>query len=163
MQDGSDNSHLDDLAETVSSAEEKITTVFDWYERWFRSPDFHGCLFAHALAEFGDARHPVFQAVARHKDGLRHRLQDILEVAMPADRAQSAATALFMLLEGATLLAHGAGRCRHARCTPSGIEHPRHAGTTTMTATVITLALFAAILHATWNVFCARAPIVSGW
>jgi AcrR family transcriptional regulator len=99
------NTQLDDLAETVAAPDEKITTVFDWYERWFRSPEFHGCLFAHALAEFGDAGHPVFQAVAGHKDGLRQRLQRILEAEMPADRAESAATALFMLLEGATLLA----------------------------------------------------------
>lgn len=99
------NRQLDELAATVATADEKIATVFDWYERWFRSPEFHGCLFAHALAEFGDARHPVFQAVAGHKDGLRQRLRDILEAEMSADRAESAATALFMLLEGATLLA----------------------------------------------------------
>jgi len=99
------NAQLDELAERVAAPEEKIATVFDWYERWFRSPEFHGCLFAHALAEFGDARHPVFEAVAGHKDGLKQRLLGILVASMPSDRAESAATALFMLLEGATLLA----------------------------------------------------------
>ncbi|CAN7585046.1 TetR/AcrR family transcriptional regulator [Pararhizobium sp. LjRoot238] len=99
------NTQLDDLAEQVATPEEKIATIFDWYERWFRSPEFHGCLFAHALAEFGDAGHPVFEAVAGHKDGLKRRLRQILDETMPADRAESAAAALFMLLEGATLLA----------------------------------------------------------
>jgi AcrR family transcriptional regulator len=100
------------------------TERFDWYERWFRSTEFHGCLFAHALAEFGDARHPVFQAVAGHKDGLRQRLRSILEVKLPADRAESAATALFMLLEGATLLAQmgqGDGAIRDVRQAASSI------------------------------------------
>ncbi|WFS26254.1 TetR/AcrR family transcriptional regulator [Rhizobium rhododendri] len=118
------NRQLDDLAEKVVTPCEKIATVFDWYERWFRSPEFHGCLFAHALAEFGNAGHPVFQAVAGHKDGLRQRLQDILEAEMPADRAESAATALFMLLEGATLLAQmgqGDAAMRGVRLAASNI------------------------------------------
>ncbi|TQX81242.1 MULTISPECIES: TetR/AcrR family transcriptional regulator, partial [unclassified Rhizobium] len=118
------NRQLDDLAEKVVTPCEKIATVFDWYERWFRSPEFHGCLFAHALAEFGNAGHPVFQAVAGHKDGLRQRLQDILEAEMPADRAESAATALFMLLEGATLLAQmgqGDAAMRDVRLAASNI------------------------------------------
>jgi len=96
---------LDRLAEEVATPERKIAEIFDWHERWFRSPDFHGCLFAHALAEFGDPGHPVFQAVARQKNGLKRRMQSILEAAMPRGRAQSVAAALLMLIEGATLLA----------------------------------------------------------
>ena len=72
---------------------------------WFRSPDFHGCLFAHALAEFGDPSDPVFAAVARQKNGLRRRLGQILEEDMPRHRAESVAAALLMLVEGATLMA----------------------------------------------------------
>jgi AcrR family transcriptional regulator len=96
---------LDRLAEEAATPEQKIATIFDWYERWFRSADFHGCLFAHALAEFGNPEHPVFRAVAEQKNGLRRRMQSILEDMMPPDRAASAAAALLMLIEGATLVA----------------------------------------------------------
>jgi len=96
---------LDQLAQEVATAERKIAKIFDWHERWFGSPDFHGCLFAHALAEFGDPTHPAFQAVARQKNGLKRRMQAILEAVMPSKRAEGAAAALLMLIEGATLMA----------------------------------------------------------
>ncbi|RWC50074.1 MAG: TetR/AcrR family transcriptional regulator [Mesorhizobium sp.] len=99
------DAQLDRLAEEGIMPEQKIGKIFDWHERWFRSPDFHGCLFAHALAEFGDPRHPVFKAVARQKNGLKQRMQSILEEVMPRGRAESVAATLLMLIEGATLLA----------------------------------------------------------
>ncbi|TPJ34523.1 TetR/AcrR family transcriptional regulator [Mesorhizobium sp. B2-8-3] len=99
------NRQLDRLAEQAATPEQKIGTIFDWYGRWFRSADFHGCLFAHALAEFGDPAHPVFQAAVRQKNGLKRRMRLILEETMPADAAESVSAALLMLLEGATLMA----------------------------------------------------------
>ncbi|RJT34257.1 TetR/AcrR family transcriptional regulator [Mesorhizobium waimense] len=96
---------LDRLEQEGITAEQKISKIFDWHERWFRGDDFHGCLFAHALAEFGDPGHPVFKAVARQKNRLRSRMQAILEDVMPPDCAEGAAAALLMLIEGATLMA----------------------------------------------------------
>ena len=96
---------LDRLAQEGIPPEQKIGRIFDWHARWFRSPDFHGCLFAHALAEFGDPGHPVFKAVVRQKNGLKRRMRSILEEVMPRGRAESVAAALLMLIEGATLLA----------------------------------------------------------
>lgn len=96
---------LDRLAQEAAAPERKIEKILDWHERWFDSADFHGCLFAHALAEFGDPDHPVFQAVARQKNGLKARMQAILEEMMPPERAEGAAAALLMLIEGATLMA----------------------------------------------------------
>lgn len=96
---------LDGLAESARTPERKIATIFDWHERWFASAGFHGCLFQHALAEFGVPGSPVFEAVARQKNGLKRRMRDILASSLPKARATAAADALFMLLEGATLLA----------------------------------------------------------
>ena len=115
---------LDRLAEGAGSAEGKITTILDWHGRWFRSPDFHGCLFAHALAEFGDPDHPVFKTAAGQKNGLRLRMQRILKGVMPGARAASVAAALLMLIEGATLLAQmgkGDGAIRDARKAASAL------------------------------------------
>ncbi|MEQ1950416.1 TetR/AcrR family transcriptional regulator [Mesorhizobium sp. CN2-181] len=95
---------LDQLAHEAS-ARHKIRVIFDWHQRWFHGADFHGCIFAHALAEFGDPTHPVFKAAAAQKAGLKLRMQTILEGVMPAERAESASAALLMLIEGATLMA----------------------------------------------------------
>jgi AcrR family transcriptional regulator len=97
---------LDRLSEAEMTPCEKIAAIFDWHERWFDSPDFHGCLFQHALAEFGESTHAVFEAVARQKRDLQQRLRDIVAQSLPNDRAERVATTLFMLIEGATVLAH---------------------------------------------------------
>ncbi len=86
--------------------DEKIAMIFDWHERWFESPEFQGCLFQHALAEFGEPTHAVFEAVARQKLDLQQRLRDILAQPLPDGRSEQVATTLFMLIEGATVLAH---------------------------------------------------------
>lgn len=96
---------LDRLAGRAVTPQAKITTIIDWHERWFRSADFHGCLFMHALAEFGDPAHPVYAAVTAQKHDFRRRLQELFATVLPVDRAAQSAAALFMLLEGATLLA----------------------------------------------------------
>ncbi len=96
---------LDRLTQGIATPERKIRAIFDWYGRWFQRPDFHGCLFAHALAEFGDPAHPVFAAVTAQKKGLQRRFEDILAAIMPKQRAESSAAALLMLIEGATLVA----------------------------------------------------------
>lgn len=97
---------LDQLAGTAMTPCEKIAAIFDWHERWFDSPAFHGCLFQHALAEFGEPAHAVFEAVARQKRDLQQRLRSILTQPLPDERAEYVATTLFMLIEGATVLAH---------------------------------------------------------
>jgi AcrR family transcriptional regulator len=96
---------LDQLAEATMTPGEKIAAIFDWHERWFDSPDFHGCLFQHALAEFGEPTHAVFEAVARQKLDLQQRLRDILAQILTEAHAGHAATTLFMMIEGATVLA----------------------------------------------------------
>lgn len=96
---------LDRLSETAMTPDEKIMAVFDWHERWFDSPDFHGCLFQHALAEFGERDHAVFEAVMRQKRDLQDRIRDILAQSMQEGRAPHIAMILSMLIEGATMLA----------------------------------------------------------
>ncbi len=96
---------LDRLSETAMTPDEKIMAVFDWHERWFDSPDFHGCLFQHALAEFGERDHAVFEAVMRQKRDLQDRIRDILAQSMQEGQAPHIAMILFMLIEGATMLA----------------------------------------------------------
>lgn len=110
---------LDRLSEQTISPQDKIAAIFDWYGSWFERPGFYGCLFAHALAEFGEPPHPVFQAAAAQKEALRSRMSLILRDAMPGDKADGVASALLMLLEGATLMAQ-MGKAESAICDAKG-------------------------------------------
>lgn len=96
---------LDGLARDEASAAENVAAIIDWHTQWFARPDFNGCLFQHALAEFGVSGHPVTEAALREKRAMHRRLHAILAPAL-AERAEHAAAVLFMLIEGATLLAH---------------------------------------------------------
>lgn len=93
------------LAEAPGSARDRILAIFDWYDRWVGREDFHGCIFAHAIAEYGEARSPVFQRAAGQKEDHRQHMATILRAELPEDRADRLATTLLMLIEGATLLA----------------------------------------------------------
>ncbi len=102
---------LDRLTKTAMTPQDKIVAIFDWHERWFEGPDFHGCLFQHALAEFGKPDHAVFKAVMRQKRDLQQCIRDILAQSIPADCALPVAMTLVTLIEGATMLAQmGQGR-----------------------------------------------------
>jgi AcrR family transcriptional regulator len=120
---------LDRLSEAAMTPGEKIAAIFDWHERWFDSPDFHGCLFQHALAEFGEPAHAVFEAVARQKRDLQQRMRDILAQSLPDDRAGHVATTLFMLIEGATVLAHmGQGKAAIVSARSAAVDVLASAG-----------------------------------
>lgn len=97
---------LDERVDAATTPGEKVAAIFDWHERWFESPEFHGCLFQHALAEFVEPDHAVFEAALRQKRDLRERLRQILSQSLPDNAAEPVATTLFMLIEGATVLAH---------------------------------------------------------
>src|SRR5258708_5695133 len=45
---------------------ERLLTVFDVFDKWFRRSDFEACSFTKALLEHGDRRHPVRYAAQAH-------------------------------------------------------------------------------------------------
>ncbi|MDQ0135101.1 AcrR family transcriptional regulator [Neorhizobium galegae] len=97
---------LDRMAALSKQPEGMIDDIIEWYGRWFNRADFNGCLFAHALAEYGSPGHPVFDAAVRQKESLRRRIVDILaKQRMSSAEAETASTAILMLIEGATLMA----------------------------------------------------------
>jgi AcrR family transcriptional regulator len=48
-----------------------LLAVFDVLDLWFNDPDFVGCMFINAAAEFPDPRDPVHQAAVEHKRNTR--------------------------------------------------------------------------------------------
>jgi AcrR family transcriptional regulator len=96
---------LGQRANAMMNPADKIGAIFDWHERWFESPDFHGCLFQHALAEYSEPAHAVFKAAARQKRDLQQRLRGILAQSVPEDCVEAVSITVLMLIEGATVLA----------------------------------------------------------
>jgi AcrR family transcriptional regulator len=93
---------------------QRLPAIFDLYEAWFNEPEFSGCLFARAAAEFPAHDHPVHRAAANHK---RRLFEFLEEIAGDAGARQPAMLAeqLLLLLEGATALAQQTGALIAAR------------------------------------------------
>lgn len=95
----------------------RLRALFEAYGQWFGSPDFNGCGFIRAIAEYPEADSPVHQAAMAEKRELISTLERLLtELGRPAPAIL--APQLYLLIEGAIVSAHTFGdptAARHAR------------------------------------------------
>ncbi len=100
------------LAQGVEARAEKpadrLLAMFDLLGEWFSAPDFHGCLFINATAEFSRPGDPVRAAAARHK-ALLHSWLTGIAAAAGADDPAALARELLLLKEGAIVSAQVSG------------------------------------------------------
>jgi AcrR family transcriptional regulator len=89
-------------------ARAQLLAFFDLLEDWFRKPDFRGCLFLNAGAEFPLANDPVHQAANEHG---RHLFEEIMGLATLAGAKdpESLAKQLLLLITGAIISRHAGG------------------------------------------------------
>lgn len=87
----------------------QLLAVFDALGEWFGDPDFNGCLFINATAEFGGNQEAVRSLAAAHKQQLKDDLAQLAEAA-GADDPEALARALVLLVEGSIVVAHVEGR-----------------------------------------------------
>ncbi|MDD4915490.1 MAG: TetR/AcrR family transcriptional regulator [Methylococcales bacterium] len=90
------------IAGEDKTAEQKLLAVFDVFAEILANPEFRGCPFINASAEFADAPAPVRQAVANFSEALHKLLADLALQAGIAD-AQQLARQLSMLITGAVV------------------------------------------------------------
>jgi AcrR family transcriptional regulator len=92
----------------------QLRAFFEVMDRWFNEPDFRGCLFLNAAAEFPNPSDPVHRAAAAHK---RASHEDVRTLATQAGAADPALFAdIYMtLLEGALVMRQTYGRNDAAR------------------------------------------------
>lgn len=93
---------------------DQLVGFFDVLDRWFNEPDFGGCLFINAAAEFPNPADPVHQAAAEHKKATR---QWFVRLATRAGIAEPDAFAdlYTALVEGTLIMRHVHGRNDAAR------------------------------------------------
>ncbi len=83
----------------------RILALFDVLEEWFAMPDFQGCMFIRAAAEYQDKTHPIRQQSARHKQQVEDILKNLAQEA-GLENQGLLARQLVLLKEGAIIAAH---------------------------------------------------------
>lgn len=86
----------------------RLLALFGAVDEWINQPDFSGCAFINATAEYGRSDNPIHQAAAEHKKRVRDYIRDIAAMAGAPD-PETLADTLDLLLEGAIVIAHVSG------------------------------------------------------
>lgn len=92
----------------ASSPGDRLLAVFDALEEWFRQPDFSGCMFINASAEFADPANPIHKTAAEHKILMRRYLTGLARDAGAPD-PEILGNSLALLAEGAIVMRHVGG------------------------------------------------------
>ncbi|WP_244323286.1 TetR/AcrR family transcriptional regulator [Paraburkholderia dipogonis] len=58
--------------------EERVKAIFDWYGDWFATPEFAGCLFERALAEFGTEYPKVSGVAIQYREKMTSWMAELL-------------------------------------------------------------------------------------
>ena len=99
----------------------QLLAMFDVLDEWFNHPDFGGCMFINAAAEFPDPRDPVHQVAAEHKRRSRDVVRDQAKSAGAPDPEQFA-DLYTAILEGTLILRQVHGRHDAAKLMRGTIE-----------------------------------------
>jgi AcrR family transcriptional regulator len=100
--------------QTLESPEERVKAIFDWYGDWFDTPEFAGCLFERALAEFGPEYASISGVAIQYREKMNSWIAELLEEVIPAADARHLGNVFVMLLDGATVNARAANDLKPA-------------------------------------------------
>src|SRR5262249_1958388 len=102
---------------------QQLRCMLEVLDHWFNAPDFGGCMFINAAAEFPNPHDPVHQAAATHKRAVRDQFRDLARAAGAAGKpAEEFADCYTALIEGALILRQTHGRNDAARVVRPAIE-----------------------------------------
>jgi AcrR family transcriptional regulator len=100
-----------------------LLAMFDLFDFLFNDPDYHGCMFNNAAAEFPNPHDPVHQAAAAHKRRTRDQWRDLARAGgADATAAETFADCFTALIEGALVLRQTFGRNDAARVVRPAVE-----------------------------------------
>ncbi len=99
----------------------QLLAFFDVLDVWFNSPDFRGCQFINAAAEFPNPNDPVHAVAAAHKRKNRDSFRDLATAAGSTD-PESFADRYTALVEGTLILRQVHGRNDAARVIKPAVE-----------------------------------------
>jgi len=101
----------------------QLLAMLDVMDLWFNDPDFLGCMFINAAAEFPNPHDPVHQAAAAHKHKVRDYWCSLAKAAgADAAAAEKFADCYAALIEGALILRQTYGRNDAARVIRPAVQ-----------------------------------------
>jgi hypothetical protein len=101
----------------------RLLAKLDVIHVWFTDPDFRGCMFMNAAAEFPNPHDPVHRAAAAIMRKRRDHSRDLARAAGAAEAAaETFADCYTALLEGAVNMRHTQGRHDAARAVRPAVE-----------------------------------------
>jgi AcrR family transcriptional regulator len=92
----------------TANPKQRLLALFDVRDELIQRPDFSGCIFIRAAAEFPQLDHPVHKTAAQTKLRMYEYIVSLCEDAGASD-PKELAHQLLLLIEGATVLAHVTG------------------------------------------------------
>jgi AcrR family transcriptional regulator len=92
------------VEQAVDTPRERLLAIFDVLGDWFRSKDFHGCMFINASAEFGAPDSAIRATSCEHKRLLTSFVEELARDAGAVEPA-ALAGAVMLLIEGAIVSA----------------------------------------------------------
>ena len=101
----------------AAAPRDRLLAAFDILAEWFVQPEFSGCMFVKASAEYGAKDDPIHAAAAEHKRLVAAYLSELAAAAGAEDPAELAQD-IMLLMEGAMVMAQfvdGAETARRAR------------------------------------------------
>ncbi len=93
------------IEELGATPREQLLSLFDALREWFAQPEFRGCMFMKASAEYQDAEHPIHVQAIEHNLLLFDHFHDLAEKAGATDPS-ALAREILLLKEGAIITAH---------------------------------------------------------
>jgi AcrR family transcriptional regulator len=93
------------MEEIGESPQAQLIAIFDALGEWFMKPDYRGCLFIKASAEYQEPDDPIYAQAADHKKLLLSHFQHLAEQ-LGVTNPKELACQLLLLKEGAIVIAH---------------------------------------------------------
>jgi AcrR family transcriptional regulator len=96
-----EESHVNSIIHDAASPRDAVLALLEGLTASLKKPDFRGCPFLNAVAEFSDPKHPVRQLIVEHRDWYNGMLFELMRGAghpFPGDAADE-----FMLAKDGAL------------------------------------------------------------
>lgn len=102
----------------------QLLAFVDVMDLWFNAPDYAGCMFVNAAAEYPNPHDPVHKAAAAYKKKSRDHRRDLaLAAGADAAGAETFADCYTALIEGALTMRQTQGRDDAARAIRPAVQH----------------------------------------
>ncbi|MEZ8153379.1 TetR/AcrR family transcriptional regulator [Vibrio splendidus] len=80
-------SSLEAALSSTFGLQNQLDALLDWYLAWFEQPDFKGCMFMHALAEFKESEDDIAMLSRQHKVWLKSTIHNVVSGGEEVDAA----------------------------------------------------------------------------